>query len=83
MLAVANSTLATKFYDTVFHNKLYAGRRRFMTQYVNEFPLPDLHSKISKKIIRCVKRLVETPSAKDTAKVESWVWEAFGFDEPQ
>ncbi len=44
MLAVANSTVATRFYDTIFHNKLYAGRRRYMTQYVKEFPLPDLES---------------------------------------
>ena len=46
MLAVANSEVATTYYDTVFHNKLYAGRRRFMTQYVKEFPLPKLDSKI-------------------------------------
>jgi len=28
MLAVANSKISTIFYDTVFHNKLYANRRR-------------------------------------------------------
>ena len=83
MLAVANSTLATKFYDTEFHNKLYAGRRRYMTQYVNEFPLPDLKSKIAKKIVKCVKRLVETAAAKDATKVEALVWESFGFDGPE
>jgi methylase of polypeptide subunit release factors len=42
MLAVANSSFALKFYDTVFHNKLYSGRRRFMSQYVGRFPLPTL-----------------------------------------
>ena len=31
MLAVANSTLITRYYDAVYHNKLYSGRRRFMT----------------------------------------------------
>ena len=37
LLAVANSSFITKFYDIAFHNKLYAGRRRFMTQYVKKF----------------------------------------------
>jgi len=45
MLAVANSKIATTFYDTVFHNKLYANRRRFMTQYVKAFPLPKSKSR--------------------------------------
>ncbi|MFK7769912.1 MAG: N-6 DNA methylase [Mariniblastus sp.] len=82
MLAVANSRLATKFYDTVFHNKLYAGRRRFMTQYVKEFPLPNLDSPAAKKIVKLVKRLVSKPSPKVSEKVESLVWESFGFDGP-
>ena len=79
ILAVANSTIAIQFYDTMFHNKLYAGRRRFMTQYVNEFPLPSLNSSIGKKIVRLVKRLVETPNESDEQKVESLVHQAFGF----
>ncbi len=41
-LAVLNSSLATAYYDALYHNKLYAGRRRFITQYVATFPLPDL-----------------------------------------
>ena len=44
MLAIANSSFITRYYDVAFHNKLYAGRRRFMTQYVKDFPLPRLHS---------------------------------------
>ena len=32
--AVANSTFIESFYDHRFNNKLYAGRRRFITQYV-------------------------------------------------
>ena len=39
--AVANSNFIEKFYDICFHNKLYAGRRRFITQYVEQFPLPN------------------------------------------
>ena len=79
MLAVANSEVATTFYDTVFHNKLYAGRRRFMTQYVKECPLPDIESKIGKQIVRWVKKLVVKPTEKIEAKVELLVQKAFGF----
>ena len=79
MLAVANSSVATRFYDTLFHNKLYAGRRRFMTQYVNEFPLPELDSKIGTEIVGAVKRLVKNRTPSGEAKVERLVQESFGF----
>ena len=79
MLAVANSDVATTFYDTVFHNKLYANRRRFMTQYVKEFPLPDLNSKLGKQIVRWVKKQVEKPTPARESKLESLVQRAFGF----
>ena len=79
MLAVANSEIATTFYDTVFHNKLYANRRRFMTQYVKEFPLPDKDSKLGKQIIRWTKKQVENPSDSKEAKLEMLVERAFGF----
>ena len=79
MLGVANSDVATRFYDTVFHNKLYAGRRRFMTQYVKEFPLPDLKSRLGKRIVSWVKKQVEKPTEAREAKIEGLVQEAFGF----
>src|SRR5262249_15550476 len=59
MLAVANSSFATHYYDVVFHNKLYAGRRRFMTQYVGGFPLPKLNSRTGKAIAGLAARLVD------------------------
>ena len=40
-VAVGNSSFISEFYDLRFQNKLYAGRRRFMTQYVEQFPLPN------------------------------------------
>lgn len=79
MLAVANSKIATTFYDTVFHNKLYANRRRFMTQYVKEFPLPDLNSKLGKQMVRWAKKQVEKPTSAREIKLESLVQQAFGF----
>ncbi len=41
MLAVGNSSLIETFYDVVFNERLYAGRRRFMTRHVKRFPIPD------------------------------------------
>lgn len=48
--AVGNSTFIERFYDYRFHNKLYAGRRRFITQYVEQFPLPDPYSALGNAI---------------------------------
>ena len=80
MLAVANSSVATTFYDTVFHNKLYAGRRRFMTQYVKEFPLPSNDSAVGKKIVRLARALVEKPTVVREQKLELLVRSAFGLE---
>jgi hypothetical protein len=85
ILAVANSSFATKYYDVTFHNKLYAGRRRFMAQYVSQFPLPDLATQTSIAIVRDVKKLLKTDEPKMRerleARIESLVWESFGKHE--
>jgi adenine-specific DNA-methyltransferase len=62
MLGIANSELATRFYDAVCANRLYAGRRRFITQYVNRFPLPKLSSSASRPIVSLVRQLVDLES---------------------
>ena len=59
IMAVANSSFAEQYYDTQFCNKLYSGRRRFMTQYVADFPLPDLATELAVEIVRMVKGLVD------------------------
>jgi adenine-specific DNA-methyltransferase len=85
VLAVANSTFIACYYDTRFHNKLYAGRRRFMTQYVREFPLPDIDSAPAQQIIEQVRRLVNRHTGEDATEIErtvdSMVWESFGVVE--
>lgn len=85
VLAVANSTFITRYYDTRFHNKLYAGRRRFMTQYVREFPLPDIDSEIAQRIITRVRKLMtermDTDDAQTELEVDAMVWESFGVAE--
>lgn len=81
-LAVANSSFIETFYDHRFHNKLYAGRRRFITQYVQRFPLPDPSCAKSKTMIDLARKVYElTPSAaaKDLEiRLDSLVWQAFG-----
>jgi tRNA1(Val) A37 N6-methylase TrmN6 len=83
MLAVANSTLGSIFYDYSCGNKLYAGRRRYITQYVSEFPIPDPSSEASKTIIRAVKILLRSDSLDRQLELEreldDLVWRAFGI----
>lgn len=59
MLAVANSNVLLQYYDYRCQNRLYAGRRRFMTQYVKNFPLPDLQSELSRQVVELTKRLLK------------------------
>jgi len=80
--AVANSTFAEAFYDHRFNNKLYAGRRRFITQYVEQFPLPNPDTHLSRNIIAAAKAIYAggRPEALDLeTQVDSMVWEAFGL----
>ncbi len=82
MLAVANSSIVTEFYDFRFHNKLYSGRRRFMTQYVREFPLPDLTTTIAKQIVSATRKIVSRPPhSRDqlSRTIDTMVRRAFGF----
>jgi methylase of polypeptide subunit release factors len=82
-LSVGNSTFIEAFYDHRFNNKLYAGRRRFITQYVEKFPLPDPETSKAKAIIKTAKRVYAatgTPEADALAKkLDALVWEAFGL----
>ena len=82
-LAVANSTFIEAFYDHRFHNKLYAGRRRFITQYVEHFPLPNPNSELSRSMIEFAKRIyAATPSGEADAlarDLDGLVWRAFGL----
>ncbi|NBB81093.1 MAG: N-6 DNA methylase [Verrucomicrobia bacterium] len=84
--AVGNSTFIERFYDLRFHNKLYAGRRRFITQYVEKFPLPDPHSRFGKDIIAKAKRIydsVPSPEADQLqTDLDAMVWEAFTGGKP-
>jgi len=62
LLAVSNSRLMTKFHDIVFNNRLYAGRRRYITQYVSRYPFPPPDTPTSREIVRLAKALVSEMS---------------------
>jgi tRNA1(Val) A37 N6-methylase TrmN6 len=55
-LAVANSSFIEKYYDMKFNNKLYSGKRRFMAQYVENFPLPNPANAESKEVRKRMKK---------------------------
>ncbi len=81
--AIGNSTFIEHFYDHCFNNKLYAGRRRFITQYVEKFPLPDPESSMGKDIIATAKRIYEVMPSQEANELEKtldkMVWQSFGF----
>ncbi len=84
MLAVANSSLALRYYDVMFHNKLYAGRRRFMSQYVSRFPLPkpkraaELADAVTHLLAARERNVGETVAGLEE-KLDSLVWNSFGL----
>ncbi|MGO8755684.1 MAG: class I SAM-dependent DNA methyltransferase [Gallionellaceae bacterium] len=82
-LAVANSTFIEAFYDHRFNNKLYAGRRRFITQYVELFPLPNPARNETKVIVALAKEIyVKTPSTDAdqlAARLDAMIWSVFGL----
>lgn len=80
LLAIANSSFTLRFYDMVCGNKLYAGRRRFITQYVERFPVPEPGSSVARQIIARTKALYDlepfSPDANATiSEIDSLVWE--------
>lgn len=81
--AVGNSTLMEQYYDYRFNNRLYAGRRRYATQYVSKFPLPNPVGTLGRAIVVKAKEVFETllhcQARKAADELDSMVWEAFGL----
>lgn len=82
-LAVANSSFIENFYDRCFNNKLYAGRRRWITQYVEKFPLPDPSRVESQEIIGLAKKIYDLTGTSDTEglarDLDRRIWSVFGL----
>lgn len=70
LLGLANSNLFEKYHRIQFNNKLYSGKLRFNTQYVNKYPLPDLNSPIVSKIISLTKQVL---AAQESGEAESLI----------
>jgi len=81
---VANSKLMTKYHDLAFNNKLYSGRRRYLSQYVERYPLPDPNSPVAAKIVALVNQLNACDNPTQLAslayELEEAVAESFGVD---
>lgn len=54
---IANSDLMSTYHDLCFNNKLYSGRRRYLSQYVEKYPISNPNSEYSKNIVGIVKEL--------------------------
>lgn len=67
--AVGNSKIMQKYHEIEFQNVLYAGRKRYLTQYVKHYLLPEFNSIESKKIIDIVKDILNN-SYDETQLVE-------------
>lgn len=80
---VSNSNLMTKYHDLRFNNKLYSGRRRYLSQYIENYPMPDPNTSSARNIIEIVKHLnassdiIKQKQLK--AELEACVLEAFNM----
>ena len=81
---VANSRLMSQYHDLCFNNKLYSGRRRYFSQYIEKYPIPDPNKSESKKIIEIAKQLNTLSSLNQGVtdlenELNNFVEKAFGF----
>ncbi len=81
---VANSDLMAQYHDLCFNNKLYSGRRRYFSQYIEKYPIPDPSKESSKQIIKIVKKLNEQSTLNQDVteleiKLNYLVEKSFGF----
>ncbi|MDQ0102560.1 hypothetical protein J2T10_002213 [Paenarthrobacter nicotinovorans] len=80
MIGIANSTFATRFYDHACGNRLYSGRRRWITQYVSKFPIPSPDSDQARQIVELAKAFsaADAPqSATELSNLDELVHAAF------
>lgn len=84
LMGVANSALGLRFYDAVCGNRLYSGRRRWITQYVSRLPLPNPGSARAAAVIELARELVDgrVPDAAARADLDARVAAAFAVSLP-
>lgn len=79
--AVGNSALATRYYDLLCGNVLYSGRRRYMTQYVDNFPVPKPDSEAAKAIVGIARMQCASPTARGAEEIEEILCRELGLEE--
>ncbi|WP_194835082.1 Eco57I restriction-modification methylase domain-containing protein [Nocardia sp. XZ_19_369] len=84
LMGVANSALGLRFYDAVCGNRLYSGRRRWITQYVARLPLPNPGATSAAAIIELAREFVDgrVPDAAARTELDERVAAAFGVSLP-
>lgn len=70
---VCNSDVMVKYHDLCFNNKLYSGRRRYLAQYIEEYPIPSPELDSSKRIVSIVKQINITSDEKQKSILSSEV----------
>lgn len=86
--AVGCSRLALRWYDHRCGNRLYAGRRRFLSQYMAELPLPGAPAALTELAAASralYDRMHRAPEAEHGAALDALdaqVWRAFGLAPP-
>ncbi len=86
ILGIVNSRLMTQYHDLAFNNKLYAGRRRYLTQYIEKYPIPDIASPYAAELVEIVKERVFGVLNVDTQslleeKIENAVYKLYGIED--
>ena len=77
--AVANSSLMAKYHSLAFQNVLYSGKRRYLTQYVAKYPIPDPASDASRELIDYVKAAIHSNDGVDEKRIDDLVASAFNI----
>lgn len=86
--AVGCSRLALRWYDHRCGNRLYAGRRRFLSQYMAELPLPGAPGELaglataSRALYDRMQQSPETDHSAALDALDAQVWRAFGLPSP-
>lgn len=60
ILGLCNSKFMEEYHDLSFQNKLYSGKRRYVSQYLNKYPMIDPNSKQALNIIKIVKKIINS-----------------------
>ena len=80
VLWILNSQIINWYYDVMFNNRLYAWRKRYMTQYIKKIPIP-LNCVKFWEISDIAKDLTEKFDMKKYEELESKIRQAYGLSE--